>query len=50
MEMTVERLTEIEEDLSSRAFLFENPATYRQAIEITFKQLRAALELDFAVA
>ena len=50
MEMTVDRLTEIEEELSSRAFLFDHPQTYREAIEIAFRQVRTALEREFAVA
>jgi hypothetical protein len=50
MEMTVERLTEIEEELASRAFLFDHPTTYREAIEIAFRQMREALAREFAVA
>jgi hypothetical protein len=50
MDRTIERLTEIEEDLASRAFLFEHPETYRIAIEIAFVQVRAEIEREHAVA
>jgi hypothetical protein len=40
METTIERLDEIEEDLAARAFLFDHPDTYREAIRIAFGHLR----------
>ena len=40
METTIERLDEMEEDLAARAFLFDHPDTYREAIRIAFGQLR----------
>ena len=43
METTIERLDEIEEDLATRAFLFDHPDTYREAIRIAFGQLRHEL-------
>jgi hypothetical protein len=43
METTIERLDEIEEDLATRAFLFDHPDTYREAIRIAFGQLRYEL-------
>jgi hypothetical protein len=39
----IERLDEIEEDLAARAFLFDHPQTYREAIEIAFRQFRTEL-------
>lgn len=45
MEMTVERLDEMEEDLLARAFLFDDPETYREAIRIAFGQLRSELRV-----
>ena len=45
METTIERLTEMEEDLAARAFLFDHPGTYREAIEIAFRQFRIELKL-----
>jgi hypothetical protein len=50
METMIERLVEMEEDLSARAFLFDHPDTYRQAIEIAFRQVRGELEREHAVA
>jgi len=43
METVIERLDEMEEDLAARAFLFDHPQTYREAITIAFRQLRAEL-------
>jgi hypothetical protein len=50
MDRMIERMTEIEEDLASRAFLFDHPETYRAAIEIAFKQVRAEIDREHAVA
>jgi len=41
METTIERLDEIEEDLATRAFLFDHPSTYLEAIRIAFSQVRS---------
>jgi len=43
METTIERLDEIEEDLAARAFLFDHPQVYREAIQIAFRQVRSEL-------
>ena len=43
METTIERLDEMEEDLATRAFLFDHPSTYLEAIRIAFGQLRHEL-------
>ena len=43
METMIERLDEIEEDLAARAFLFDHPQTYREAIQIAFRQMRSEL-------
>ena len=40
METTIERLDEIEEDLATRAFLFDHPSTYLEALRIAFGQIR----------
>ena len=45
METTIERLDEIEEDLATRAFLFDHPDTYREAIRIAFGHLRHELRI-----
>jgi len=45
METTIERLDEMEEDLAARAFLFDHPDTYREAIRIAFGQLRHELRV-----
>ncbi|MGZ4105333.1 MAG: hypothetical protein ACXVQY_08755 [Actinomycetota bacterium] len=50
METTIERLAEMEEDLAARAFLFDHPSTYREAIEIAFRQIREQLKAEHAVA
>lgn len=43
METMIDRLDEIEEDLATRAFLFDHPDTYREAIRIAFGHMRNAL-------
>ena len=43
METTIERLDEMEEDLATRAFLFDHPNTYLEAIRIAFGQIRYEL-------
>jgi phage regulator Rha-like protein len=40
METMIDRLDEMEEDLAARAFLFDHPQTYREAIKIAFRQMR----------
>lgn len=41
---TIERLEDLEEDLLSRAFLFEHPAAYREAVELALRAVRTMLE------
>jgi phage regulator Rha-like protein len=50
MEPIVEKLEELEEDLLTRAFLYRDPATYREAIEVSFERVRAELERARVVA
>lgn len=50
METVIERLDEMEEDLAARAFLFDHPQTYREAIKIAFHQMRSELTGDRRVA
>lgn len=45
MDTTIERLDEIEEDLATRAFLFDHPDTYREAIRIAFGHMRHELRV-----
>jgi hypothetical protein len=45
MATTIERLDEMEEDLATRAFLFDHPDTYREAIRIAFGQMRHELRI-----
>ena len=45
MKPIVELLDRTEEELVARAFLFEHPSTYREAIKIAFEQLRAELSV-----
>lgn len=50
MTLTLERLEEVGTDLSQRAFLYDNPATFRAAIELAMQMLREAAERDRAAA
>ena len=43
MRSIVELLDRTEEDLVARAFLFEQPGPYREAIKIAFEKLRAEI-------
>lgn len=40
MEVLLERLDEIEEELASRAFLYDDPGVYREAIGTTLSKVR----------
>jgi phage regulator Rha-like protein len=46
MDAVIERLDEMEEDLAARAFLFDHPDTYREAIRMAFGQMRARLRVE----
>ena len=43
METMIDWLDEMEEDLAARAFLFDHPNTYLEAIRIAFGQIRYEL-------
>jgi hypothetical protein len=43
MDAMLDRLEELEEDLASRAFLYDHPSTYRQTLEVAFESVRALL-------
>ena len=43
METMIDRLDEMEEDLAARAFLFDHPDTYREAIRIAFGVVRYSM-------
>jgi hypothetical protein len=45
-----ERLEEVEDDLASRAFLYDNPTVYREAVDAAMLAVRAMLERARAVA
>jgi hypothetical protein len=42
MTLTLERIEDIETDLTSRAFLYDDPATFRAAIDLAMQMLRDA--------
>jgi hypothetical protein len=44
MEDLLERLDEIEDDLASRAFLYDDPMAFREAIDAVMAAVRAAAE------
>jgi len=50
MTLTIERLEEVGTDLSQRAFLYDDPETFRAAIELAMQLLRDAAERDRAAA
>ena len=50
MESLLEHLEEIEEELRTRAFLFDSPRAYAEAIDAAFEAIRAALERALEVA
>jgi len=41
MEGSLERLDQIEADLHARAFLYDDPAVYREAIELAVEAMRS---------
>jgi hypothetical protein len=43
MEATLEILEELEDDLSARAFLYDDPATFREGVEAAMTAVRAML-------
>jgi hypothetical protein len=46
----IDRLEELEDDLAARAFLFEHPTTYREAVESAMEAVRAMIATEMAVA
>ena len=44
MEPTIDLLEEIEENVALRAFLYDDPDTYREAVEAAFAAVRTALQ------
>lgn len=50
MTLTLERLEEVGTDLAERAFLYDNPDTFRAAIDLAMQMLREAAERDRAAA
>lgn len=42
MTLTLERIDDLETDLASRAFLYDDPATFRAAIDLAMTMLRNA--------
>ena len=49
-EQLIETLEELEDDLLGRAFLFDHPTTYREAIESAMCAVRALLSAQTAAA
>jgi hypothetical protein len=43
MESLLERLEDVEDDLMTRAFLYDAPVAYREGVEATLIAVRAAL-------
>ena len=43
METILERLEDVEDDLMSRAFLYDVPAAYREGVEAAFEAVRAVV-------
>jgi hypothetical protein len=43
MEVLIERLDEIEKELSDRAFLYDDPVVYREAIDTTLRRVRLVI-------
>ena len=50
MEALLERLDEVEDDLSARAFLYDSPGVYREAVEAAMEAVRALVEREAASA
>ena len=50
MEVILERLEDVEDDLMSRAFLYEFPVAYREGVEAALEAVRAVLGRVAAVA
>ena len=43
MEMVLERLEDVEDDLMTRAFLYDFPTAYREGVEAALTAIRAVL-------
>lgn len=50
MEAILERLEDVEDDLMSRAFLYDFPVAYRDGVEAAIEAVRAVLARQTAVA
>lgn len=50
MEMLLERLEDVEDELITRAFLYDFPAAYREGVEAALTAVRAALARATAAA
>lgn len=50
MESILERLEDLEDDLCSRAFLYDFPGAYRDGVEAALTAVRAVLARAFVAA
>jgi hypothetical protein len=50
MEMLIERLEDVEDDLMTRAFLYDFPTAYREGVEAALTAVKAVLARQTAVA
>ena len=50
MEIILERLEDVEDDLMTRAFLYDFPAAYREGVEAALVAVKAVLARQTAVA
>jgi hypothetical protein len=50
MEMLLERLEDVEDDLMTRAFLYDFPIAYREGVEAALTAVKAVLARATAVA
>ncbi len=50
MEMVLDRLEDVEEDLMTRAFLYDFPTAYREGVEAALTAVRAVLAKATAAA
>ncbi|MGH2784616.1 MAG: hypothetical protein ACRDJ1_05110 [Actinomycetota bacterium] len=50
MEAILERLEDVEDDLMSRAFLYDFPVGYREGVEAALEAVRAAVSRVTAAA
>ncbi len=50
MEILLERLEDVEDDLMTRAFLYDFPTAYREGVEAALVAVKAVLARQTAVA